>query len=279
MKMSLTTRHEELVATLLQLEGSSLVNVRLEGASMVGHTVDALKLSEFLTNLQYSVSSIAQAAANEVRRRGFSQQIRSLTGMRVAGTFAGSFGLRLSGPLPDAQQTLFPTDDPERVFGASVDTLLDVLQASTYEAPETSILESVLPLSPRAVYYVARLTGVLASLTERVHVTWHPSAGEGREVTLSKLQAATIAEILGRQERTETTRTVSGVLGGASLIRGSFELELSDGQILRGVAADELFDDMTRLFGKQCLAHLKVTLVQHPADGEVRENYELVGLE
>jgi hypothetical protein len=261
-------------ATARQLE------LELLGEPVIGHSVRVDFLSGVLKSLQEAVAAVGQAVGGAVTKTGVvPKRIREATSLRLVGTFAGSFGVKLEGPQVMWQAPLFPDENhsPE-LFDEVVGMVLDVVNAATEDDPEASIRDHAAPLGIRAVHHLQELAGTLTSV-DRAQFRWRLPDGEGRSVTLSRLSAEQLYSVLGSTDLSEEEIHVAGRLVGASLVRSRFELETKDGSVLNGRVDAGLVGTLSRFFDADCVATLRVAIARSKVDEEISESYVLVGIE
>jgi hypothetical protein len=274
-------RRVTLLQEALQAAETGTLNFRIDGDPVIGNSIKADFVARILTNLQESLAAVGQALQVGATARGVIQhEIREATGLRLAGTFAGSFGLILEGP-PQVEE--LPLLDimgrAPSVFEQAVLSLLDILEASNNEDYEQAITSKISPLGPRALGHIKSLSQTIEESAASTELVWRRPAAEPRRAIFARSGAARLVAALASIERTERVVKIRGRLVGASMISGRFELETESGTVLRGRVDAPLLELVPARFNHECHVTLNVTISRSTIAGEESEDYTLVGLE
>jgi hypothetical protein len=283
--LNLTRQALERRVTLLQealhVAETGTLNFRIDGDPVVGHSIKADFVARVLTNLQESLAAVGQALQVGATARGVIQhEIREATSLRLAGTFAGSFGLILEGP-PDVEDLplLDMMGRAPSVFEQSVLSLLDILEASSTEDYVQSVTTKIGPLGPRALGHIKSLSQTVEEAAASTELVWRHPTGEPRRTTFGRQAAARLVATLASIETTIREVKIRGRLVGASMISGRFELQTESGSVLRGRVDAPLLDLVPARFNQECHVTLRVSVSRSTIAGEESEDYVLIGLE
>lgn len=259
------------------------LDVALTGAPTVEHTVRVSTLGPFLTNLQESVSAVAQALTG--RATSFSsipRTIRDATALSAVATFPSSFGVAMYGPpIEDEQSTLFPEPlgATSTVLDEAVETVLDVMDVSeSLGQSDDPLAERLVPLGQRAMKHLGALTAGLTDADLGLSVTWHTRSGRTRHSQWSTAGVMRVREVCEHSEfaRPETV-TITGWLGSASAFRGTVEILTDSRETIRASTDENLASGLHEYFNKRVEARVEVTRVRS-SSGREREIYTVLDL-
>ncbi|WP_319203465.1 hypothetical protein [Streptomyces scabiei] len=260
------------------------LNVALTGAPTAQHTVPVSTLGAFLTNLQESVSAVAQAICG--RPTSFAsipRDIRDATALSAAATYPSSFGVAMYGPLIDVDQYDLFGEIPGHLHTAldeAVNKVLDIVDLSEGASSSNDLLtEQLAPLGQRAMKHIGSLTAGLTDANVGVQVTWLARGGVVRHSDWTPSGVQRVRLLCEESEFTEAEQvTVTGWLGAASSFRGKVEIRTDSGEIIRASTEEELTGRLDLYFNKRVLADLEVTTVVF-AGGRERKLFSVVNLE
>lgn len=277
-RSGLEIRLGELVGELQSIDRREL-DVVIDGSPVEGRAIRIDFLSQLLDELQESVTSIGQASTGRPTSGGFiDRETRDSTALRLSNTFEGSFGVELVGPLRSTTQGRLFIDASENeekdIFDESIATLLDVLQASADDDYQLEIFGRVSDLGSRAVGHLRQLAGVLAASEAPTRFRWH-SPEKPIEVRVDRPLAERLVDVLTHTESSEADRLIEGRLGGASMFRGKFEIQLEDGTVLSGNVDPGLVNELPDLFNRDVQATLVVTTTRSTLRDLVNESFTL----
>ena len=285
----LETRRVELVRQLADTEISALT-LLLEGPGVVGAgDVDVNFLVSTLGPLQATISSVGQALIDRPTERApIPGAVRSATQLRLVGTFPGSFGLSLAGPPPVSVQGDFlaildEADVESRpVFERSVSLMLDVFEKTeaslTGGSTSDEILSLLSGLGSRAHAHLRSLVSALVSSDAAARFTFNPPFAPQRSITLRRPGAERLRRVLDESSIEESELRLTGRLAGASTIRDNFELETTDGTVIRGKVDDNIRPLLREFFDSDCTVTLRVRREWSPVDAADVMQYVLIGI-
>ncbi|MFH9565558.1 hypothetical protein [Streptomyces globisporus] len=239
-------------------------------------------LGSFLTNLQESVSAVAQSLSG--RPTSFAsipRDIREATALSAAAVFPSSFGVAMYGPADEAEDGLFPEYAGERrtVLDDAVDTVLDVVDLSEAAGQSDELLaERLVPLGQRAMKHVGALTAGLTEAQVGLRVAWHAQGGQVRRSEWSLSGVQRVKYLCEHSDFSEAeTMTLTGWLGAASAFRGNVEIRTESGELIKASTDENLTPHLDRYFNKRVEADIEVIRVQAAA-GRERKIYTVLGL-
>lgn len=281
--MSRRQYENEREALLGELEDATtpIVDLVLTGSGVYGNTVRADILSRVLGRLQDSVNAVAQSLTGEVTKAGkIGGDLLAASQLRLAGTFAGSFGAHLRGPLGSIEPSLFDDDVEESLLERSVGEIQRLIRVAREAGPEADdeIVDAVLPLGPRAVGHLKELAAALAANNTVAEVKLRRPMREDTSVVIAQAVARRLQTVLTRTTVEEETVELTGLLGGASEFRNRFELRVGT-DIYGGTVVDELVPSLRAAYGHVCRAQVLIRRSVTEASNRPRESYTLVGLE
>lgn len=259
------------------------LDVALTGAPTVHHTVPVSTLGAFLTNLQESVSAVAQAVCGRpTRSASIPRDIREATALSAAATYPSSFGVAMYGPSADeSQYELFsePSGHLYTILDEAVSKVLDIVDLSEGTGSSNDLLtEQLAPLGQRAMKHIGSLTAGLTETGVGVRVTWQGREGTVRRSDWSPSGLQRVHLLCEESEFTEAeTTTVTGWLGAASSFRGKVEIRTDDGAIIRASTDEELTGRLDEYFNKRVEAEVEVEKVVFTG-GRERRLYSVLSL-
>ncbi|MGW2953405.1 hypothetical protein [Streptomyces eurythermus] len=259
------------------------LDVALTGAPTMQHTVPVSTLGAFLTNLQESVSAVAQAVCGRPTRfASIPRNIREATALSAAATYPSSFGVAMYGPSVDeSQYDLFgePSGHLHTILDEAVNKVLDIVDLSEGTGSSNDLLtEQLAPLGQRAVKHIGLLTGGLTDANLGVRVSWHARSGTVRRSDWSPSGVQRVRLLCEESEFTEAERiTVTGWLGAASSFRGKVEIRTDNGDIIRASTDEELTGQLDVYFNKRVEADVEIEKVAF-AGGRERRLYSVLRL-
>lgn len=259
------------------------LDVALTGAPTDQHIVPVSTLGPFLTNLQESVSAVAQALTG--RPTSFAsipRDIREATTLSAAATFPSSFGVVIYGPHDDTEEDNLFSDqigDLRTVLDDAVDAVLDIVDLSEGAGQSDELLaEQLVPLGQRAMKHIGALTAGLDDAGVGLRVSWH---AQGGQIRLSQWSPAGVQRVHYLCEHSEFTQaetvTVTGWLGSASSFHGNVEIRTDNGERIRASTDEELTTHLERYFNRRVSAEVEVTKVRS-AGGRERKIYSVLSL-
>ncbi|MEU0407216.1 hypothetical protein ABZ307_05210 [Streptomyces griseorubiginosus] len=263
--------------------GRRRLDLALTGAPTEHHIIQVSTLGPFLTNLQESVSAVAQALTGRPTNfASIPRDIREATTLSAVATFPSSFGVVIYGPpVEAAEDSLFPEHigDLRTVLDDAVDTVLDIVDLSEGASQSNELLEEQLvPLGQRAMKHIGALTAGLTDAGVGLKVSWHTRSGQTR---ISQWSPAGVQRVHYLCEHSEfaqaETVTVTGWLGSASSFHGKVEIRTDSGEIIRASTDEEITSHLERYFNKRVEAEVEVTKVQS-AGGRERRIYSVIRL-
>lgn len=271
---SLRSRKDELQRELEALGDEGLpgqeLAVVVKGAPVSGGAVEADFLGTLLKDVQGLIRSIVAAQFGSERRQGaWEPEIKRRSTLRFADSFAGSFGMVLEA-----------VDEQLELEGrlAIQPAFEDMFQVLSSTAEGGSFLESLAPLGPRARSRLRKLLEHISAAEADVSFQWPVVQGRV-EASVSKRKAQALVDALRRIDETETLETITGMLEGAILRTGYFEIQTDAGEVVGGRVAPPIRKAVAPFFGKQVRATVITTTVTDHGTGEQKTTYRLVELD
>lgn len=252
----------------------------LDGAPVTSSEIRVDSLTKVLGSLQESISSIAQSLTGRATARAaIPGPLREATGLRLVGTFAGSFGATLRGPATEeAQQVIVEADDAGSLLISAVDVVLNVIQlAARPEASDEPIVEAILPLGSRSFKHLKDLSSAIVDEEITASLVWRTATMPQRVVGLSRQEARRLEDVLGRTKLSEREQQITGRLGTVSDIRNAVELETNDG-VIRAKVVDELVPELGKFYTRRVIGTFLVTVARSLVTGNESYSYLLLGL-
>jgi len=278
MQSGLERRREVLNQELRWVEESDLIMV-LDGPPVQEGTVEVDYLVKVLQPFEKAVASIAQALEDAATKAGLiPATIRDLATVRLRTTFAGSFGMALTGPLA-ADDMVFPLfDEPARpLFDRAIGRLLSVVEAGVDpEGFEQGIIEEVSDLGQRSVSHLTELARAVGTVGSPVEFLWADEGNAQRRVVLSSLIASRLQQVLTHIESITEQAPIAGRLVEASLPRRTFGIQVSEEELIRGTVAAEVAHRIEDYFGKDVRGTLLVTRTVSTTSEKHAEKYSLL---
>lgn len=246
------------------------IAVTFEGRPIHNHTVEAAFLSTMLRDLQRVVESVVASAAGSTGRTGpLAQAVRQRSTLRFAGSFAGSFGMRLETAAQELE-----LDDAGSV-AHTVDTLVRLLESGD-DSPR--LLEAIAPLTARARANYMSLLDHLRESGAEMRVEWRSTKGP-RQARLTATKAERALDKLRRVDEKEYLQSHRGVLDGAIKSRGIFEFRTDDGEVLAGGVAESVIPRLREFFDQPCIALITTREVTDRTTGDTRVYHRLEDLQ
>jgi hypothetical protein len=180
-----------------------------------------------------------------------------------AGTFAGSFGIRLERN-PVAEQGSFFA---EPIFDRTAERVLDIYRAARGDDPIPDVLDTLNGLRKNTLTNMSRLSQRLVDAGRPAVIRWH---GES-VLTVTPEDAAVVVAAISDATPSEEVRTIDALLIGGDYASGTFHLRESLPQgdrDLRGKAEPEA---RVALDGMVLNRRVRATLVVLTVDSPVLE--------
>lgn len=278
MRSGLKRRHQVLNEELRALEAFDLIMV-LNGPPVMEGTIEVDYLVKVLQPFEKAVASIAQALEDAATKAGLiPAMIRDLATVRLKATFAGSFGLALTGPPPSEEMMLPLFDEPAKpLFDRAIGRVLGVVEAGIDpDGFEQGIIDEVSDLGQRVVSHLTELARAVGSVGAPVEFLWAEPGDTQRRVVLSSLVASRLQQVLTHIESMSEETPVAGRLVEASLPRRTFGIQISDEEIVRGVVAADVAHRIENYFGKEVRGTLLVTRTTSTTSDKHAEKYALL---
>jgi hypothetical protein len=278
-------RNRLLRAVELPLEsgGRRRIDVALTGRATDDHVVHVSTLGSFLSNLQESISAIAQALAGRpTNSASIPRDIRDATALSAAATFPSSFGVVMFGPPVDSgEDNLFGDQigDLPTILDEAVEKMLHIVDLSEGEGLSDELLtEQLAPLGPRSIKHISALAAGLNSAEVGMRVSWYARSGQVRRSSWSAPGVQRVRYLCEHSEFGDVeTVSLTGWLGSASSFRGTVEIRKDNGEIIQAGTGEELAAQLERYFNKRVEADVEVTKVQF-AGGRERRMYSILRL-
>ena len=281
MYRTLLERQSELreqLAAALAGEHQPALRLFLDGRPVSGNTVVAGFLGKALEELQASVQALGAAMLGRVGERGLlASRVVDETQLRVTRLIPGSFGLLLEAPLGPVQQSMLTDETDLSLVEKAAESLIDVFELGSSTGKDEQLLEALGGLGVRPVSQLREFADLIRNSEATMRLEFRSPDVPERAIDMDRTQIERLADHLSQVEAQESTFTVTGWLGGASKIRGRFELE-ADGRLYTGTAASDVIDTMERFFNRRCEADLVVTVTRSLTSGKRSERYYLVAL-
>lgn len=227
-------------------------------------------MGNVLVKLQKLVTSMLAGERSESALTGpIKNSIRKASELQFAGSFAGSFGMRLEA-IPEQ-----PDLDGSTPLGPTLQAVVELLEAK--DNPEM-VLERVSRLNVRAAKDYTELIGELSSNEADMRVVWPRLTGE-TEVSLRSNEAKRLRDIL-KDVHTETSgRYYWGKLDISNRRHGRFGFQTDQGEIFDGTVEEQLIPDLRLYYDQHCKAWIETKVVRHLQTGLVRRSHRLQELE
>ncbi|GAA2470079.1 hypothetical protein [Winogradskya humida] len=248
--------------------GRRRIEVALTGEVTSGHFVSVSTLGSFLTNLQESISAVAQALSGRpTNSAAIPREIRDATALSAVATFPSSFGVAMYGPSTDQEESGLFADwvgEFRTILDEAVDRVLNIVDLSEGAGLSDELLtEQLAPLGPRSMKHIGALTAGLSSAGVGMRVAWYARGAQGRRSSWSARGVQRVRDLCEHSEFAEAERvTVVGLLGSASAFRSKVEIRTDGGEIVQGSTSEELSSHLERYFNKRVEAVIEVTRVR-----------------
>jgi hypothetical protein len=255
---------------ILQHRIGEALEVTLDGRRFgkEGASIDHLGI--FFRRLQKLYSSIAQAIHSGPTLAGpIAGEIRGATELQLAGVFPSSFGMIMVVPSqPDLAGRSLASDSLEALFKVFVT-----------KDDEEAIMGISGELGPRASSHLRHLARELSRSNATLRLSWATNKGDRRNSLIRPTDALAIVESLEKIVQTSSEKIIlSGILAGASLFRGRFELMSDDLGLIEGTIVPGLAESVKDAFATRCEATVNRTIVLDRATGEQRIFYVLTSI-
>ncbi|MFG2959636.1 hypothetical protein ACGF5O_38675 [Streptomyces sp. NPDC048291] len=264
--------------------GRRRLEVALTGAATAEHIVPVSTLGAFLTNLQESVSAVAQALTGRpTSSASIPRDIREATALSAAATFPSSFGVAMYGPTTETgQENLFGDliGDLRTTLDEAVDKVLDIADLSEGAGSTDELLaEQLAPLGQRSLKHLGLLTAGLYDAGVGVRVDWYGQSSRARRSNWTPSGVQRVRILCEQSDFTNVeTMTVTGWLGTASSFQGKVEIRTDGGELIKASTDDEMTAHLDRYFNKRVTAEVEVTTVLF-AGGRERKIYSILNLQ
>lgn len=278
MRDALDRRREVLDAELKLIESADLAMI-LDGAPVRDGVVEVDYLVRLLQPFEKAVASVAQALEDAATRAGLiPSAIRDLATLRLRATFAGSFGLALTGPeLAEAPALSLFDEFPQPLFDRAVSRLLAVVDAAhDPDAFEQGIIEEIGDLGQRTVSHFTDFAKAVSSTGAPVEFHWADPGEPKRRVIVSPLVAERLQDVLTHIETSDDEQPIAGRLVEASLPRRTFGIQISDDDIVRGTVSAEVAHRIEDYFGKDVRGTVSVRRTVSTTSEKHAEKYTLL---
>lgn len=271
---SLQERRAELAQELANLTDEDLpgheLSLIVRGAPVHEHAVEAKFLGQLLQDMQKLIRALVAAQYGDQRRQGpWHPEVLRRSTLQFTESFAGSFGMTLEAV--DEQMELEGHLAVQPAFNDLFGVLTSGLERGAF-------LESLAPLGPRARSHLRAMLEHLGDAEADLELRWPLVRGE-KVARLTRRTAQTLADTLRRIDESEHLETVFGVLEGAILRTGYFEIQKEDGSVIGGRVSQQLQRQIAPHFNRRVKASLIVTTVTDRGTDETRVSYRLVELE
>ncbi|GAA2709986.1 hypothetical protein [Actinoplanes palleronii] len=244
------------------------IEVALTGDVTADHSVPVSTLGPFLSNLQESISAVAQALAGRPTSvAAIPREIREATTLSAVATFPSSFGVAMYGPSTDVEESGLLADwvgEFRTILDEAVERVLDIVDLSEGASLSDELLtERLAPLGPRSMKHIGALTAGLNSAGVGMRVAWYAQGRQARRSDWSTSGVQRVRYLCEHSEFAEAQRvTVAGLLGSASAFRSKVEIRTEDGEIIQASTGEELTGHLERHFNKRVEADIEVTKVR-----------------
>jgi hypothetical protein len=245
------------------------LDITVDGVGIYGHTISLGRLASVSEPLgrafRWTGNDIAFVEGGVDTR----QNAKQLAEPVLAGTFGGSFGLRLSRAPIEEQGVL----NQEPLFDRTAQRFIQIFLAAHDAEPATAIAEAVLGLRTTAVNALRDFAAQLGELGSPSIFQWR----EETVLTISASDARFISTTIGAVEPREETRTIRARLEGGDIDTGRFHLidEVLD-RHYRGKSDPTAATRLNGLvLGTMVDAVLTVIVTDSPALDNPRESFVL----
>lgn len=275
MKDSLLRRRYSLEQELA-LASSADLHLILDGPAVIDHTIDIDQLVRIVSPFEKAIAAVAQALSDAATSTGvIPATIRQASTLRVKATYAGSFGMALSGPPPTSEPVLFGEDQP--LFERAVTRVVDVIDAGADpESYEQRVIDQVSELGPRAVSNLTQMAKGAADVGGTVEILWTEPGTTARRSVISPVIAARLQQVLTHLQAEDTETNLSGRLVEISLPKLAFGLQQNDDSIVRGAVSPDLAAELLAQAGRTIEAVARTTRTWSTTSGREVVRHTLI---
>lgn len=267
---TLQSRLSSLEAELNSLSDVALtgheISVILDGDAVSGHQVEVDVMGRVLLALQSLVTAIVAGASKHAPRTGpYPEAIRRASTLRFAGSFAGSFGMRL-----EAIQ-----DQPELDgFVPLAPTISTVMALVNTPGEGDDLHDLLLSTGERARQRFQVLVGTLTASDTSIRVLW-PTVEGDKEAHLNVSRARQLQSRLKEVQVDEIGHYYVGELDSADKRKGKFGFTTEDGTLFDGVVEEHLLPELKTFFGRVCRAYIVTRTVTQTSTGGRKQQHRL----
>lgn len=286
---SLLTRQAELFHQLEITEATFPLSVSLHGGAVLGNTVRAGFLGEFLKEFQDTLAAAIQTVMHgvETTRGRLPMDVLEAAHLRIVATAPGSFVVGLEGPPRTVQEALDIDgleDEPPPPFDEAFERLMDVLSAVETDVSGERLAVAIGDLGgARSLRHLVELAKSIATTgTGATFARRDPFDDRVREARLSALGASRLRQVLSRTEQDLDYVELTGVLSGVRWKTGLFDLEVvtdGDREVYSGRVVRDLRDSIRSAFDRRVRVVLERTVTRTPVEGQESTTYRLIHVE
>lgn len=258
-------------AELDRLDDDSLpgqeIDLVFRGRPVAGHTMDSEFMAHMLLEVQHLVRSVADSDSGRVVATGpFPAKVQDATRLHFAGSFPGSFGMRLEAvqeqPALDGFLSLAPT----------LRTVLDLFSA--VDQPEVALARFG-ELGPRARGTYRTLVERIGRAEADVDVAWPGIAGTVKATIRHRAAKRLIEELRDIRVRADG-RYYIGELDEASKRKGRFGFTADDGGRFDGLVEPDVSTQVREFFDRgRCRAYILTREVEQLRARKVKRSHRL----
>lgn len=235
---------------LAQVEGG--LEWAFEGTGVRGQVMAMNRLAPLIADLGQTLRWTARdILVDEGAPLGIVER-KEVVEPAVAGTFGGSFGIRIVASPTIEQMTLAGT-----LFDRAATRVVDIFESAHADEPEPAITEAIAGLRQRTIDGLKKLSSQLAEAGKPSRIRW-----QGRTiVTVTTSDATLLNEAISGVTVVEETVEVIGELVGGDYKAGQFHIEVAgdpEPKVYRGKTEEG--DVRTHLKGLELGTMVKVTL-------------------
>lgn len=246
------------------------IDVILDGRPVREHRIETEFMGKLLLRLQGLVRSMLAASSPETRETGqVKAKFRRAAELQFAGSFSGSFGMRLESIQEQVEL------DGSLAIAPVLRSLLELLEAGD----NTDLaLEKISELDIRSSKAYEDLVSELSNNEADIRVIW-PNLSGPREAALRSTQASRLLTTL-REVRDESNGAwYLGTLDEASKRYGRFGFMTDEGATFDGVVEEPLIDTLRDYYDRRCRAWIETRVITHQQTGVVKKSHRLQQLE
>lgn len=274
MRTSLLARRDVVTQELAAISDSLLAMV-FDGPSVRDHAIDAGLLVKQLGPFQRAIDAAAQALADVATKFGkIPDAILGQSRLFVTGTFAGSFGLELSGPEHIPQLRIDGTEDVP-LFDRAVDSVLDVLAAASDFDGDERLVETISYMGDRAISHIEELAQNAASDSNWIKFQHKRPGLEPRTVELNAMIGRRLADVTRNIETSEVEQDFVGRLNAGDVERMKFGITLESDETIRGNVNPAIIDRLIEYFGREVRGTLVVRTTRSTVTESASKRYYL----